>query len=381
MAEKRINILHLRDSPYVDGPGRTILESANRIDSYKYRYFIGAFCKRNMPATPFYNAAVNRGLDAFRINESNSMDATALMQIMQIIEREKIDIIHSHEVRSDIIALIAGKMTGVAVATTLHGWIGNDFKARVLTFIDKHILRFFDHVIPVSEKMKNKILRYRVRKENITVLYNALVLDQYQRNLSDRTLRRGLKIGENALLVGNIGRLSPEKGQNDFILAARNVVGRYKDVFFLLVGEGNERPKLESLVQNIGISDKVLFLGYRNDMISIYNNLDLVVQSSFTEGMPNVVLEALAMETPVIATDVGGTSEAVINNVTGVLIQPGKPDELAEQIIKFIKSRDRFEKMSIKGKKAVEAKFGFDERTKKLSLIYDRLVSNRRMVS
>ena len=372
--ERKINVLHLRDSPWVDGPGRTILESASRINSGKYGYFIGAFCKRNSMGNPFINAASDRNLNIFRINESHSLDWTILSQIKHLIVREKIDIIHTHEVRSDVIGLIAGKMSGVPVMTTLHGWIQNGFKGKLFTKLDQVILRFFDHVITVSGKMKEEVLRFGLSQERVTVLHNALVIENFRRNQEDGSFRQEIGVGDKTLLAGNIGRLSPEKGQADFIRAAAEILKHCKNAKFALIGSGSDETYLKELVDELNIRDSVIFTGYRNDMLQVYNSLDIVVQSSRTEGMPNVVLEALAMEVPVIATDVGGTSEAVKDNDTGVLISPGNPEEIAAKISEFIGNKGAFKEMAKKGRERVEAKFGFDERTKKLSQIYDRMI-------
>ena len=369
--ENRINILHLRDSPWVDGPGRTILESASRINSEKYGYFIGAFCNKDSKGNPFIDTAVGRKLKVFRIDESHSLDWTILSQIKHLIVREKVDIIHTHEVRSDLFGLVAGKLAGVPVMTTLHGWIENGLKGKLFTRIDKGILRLFDHVIAVSEKMKDEVLRFSVKPEKVSVLHNALVIENFSRNSEDRSFREEIGVNGETLLVGNIGRLSPEKGQADFIRSAAKVISRHEDARFVLIGKGDDKPHLEALSRSLGLDEKVLFLGYRSDMVQVYNSLDIVVQTSYTEGMPNVVLEALAMEVPVIATDVGGTSEVIKNNHTGVLVGPGKTEIIAENILNFINTRDVFTKMARNGRRRVVKHFNFDERTKKLSELYD----------
>jgi glycosyltransferase involved in cell wall biosynthesis len=375
MKDRKISVLHLRDSPWVDGPGRTILETGARINPVKYKYSIGAFCKRGEQDHPFIKAGKDLKLNVIRLEESHGLDATVLFHVRRLIERESIDIIHTHEVRSDVIGLIAGKLSGVPVMTTLHGWIENSLKGRLFTRLDKRVLRFFDHVVVVSEKIKSQALDCGVRQDKVTVLHNALALENYSRNREDRTFRRELGVADQTILVGNIGRLSPEKGQADFIRAARTVLERHQDARFLLVGTGDDKPRLEELVQRIGLNGKVMFLGYRQDMAQIYNGLDLVVQSSFTEGMPNVVLEALAMEVPVIATNVGGTAEAIIDNETGVLVQPGKPEEIAGLVLKYVQKKSEFMRMVERGKIYVSTKFCINERTRKLSKLYNFVYS------
>jgi glycosyltransferase involved in cell wall biosynthesis len=373
MTAQKTNILHLRDSPWVCGPGRTILESGVRINPERYGYFVGAFCRKGSSEFPLVQGALDRNLNVFPIYESHSYDPTILLQIRRIVQMEKIDIIHTHEVRSDAVGLTCAKLCRIPVVTTLHGWIANNIKGRVLTRLDKSVLRFFDHVIAVSDKIREAALLSGVKEDRVSVLHNALIIEDYCPNRKNREFRKEISVSDKCLLIGNIGRLSPEKGQADFIKAASLVLKERKDVKFVLIGKGDDEVGLKELTQELEITHEVIFAGYRDDMQNIYNSLDLVVQSSYTEGMPNVILESLAMEVPVIASDVGGTAEVVDNNETGLLMPPGKPEEIAEKILLFIHDRNMFGEMAKKGRRHVEANFNFDARTKKLSFIYDRV--------
>ncbi|MBM4340836.1 MAG: glycosyltransferase [Deltaproteobacteria bacterium] len=374
MDRNKINIFHLRDSPWLDGPGRTILETASAIDSSRFNYLLGAFVRNGTTEHPFIDAASKRKANIFKISESGTFDFRTVSQILEIMEKEEIDILHTHEVRSDILGLICAKIKRIPVVTTLHGWIKNSMKDSFLVFCDKNILRFFDHVIAVSTMIKTDVLKHGVSTKNITVLYNSLIIDRYKPNINDNSFREELGIGKETLLVGNIGRLSPEKGQYDFIMAAEQVLKRYDNIKFLIIGSGPERDSLERLVCSKGMHDWIIFTGYRNDMLRIYNSLDLVVQSSHTEGMPNVILEAMLMEVPVIATNVGGTSEAVKDDITGVLVEPHNPEVLGEQIIKFITEQERFKDYSKRGRKTIMENFDFCVRTKKLERVYENLI-------
>jgi len=373
----KINILHLRDSPWLDGPGRTILETASAIDSSRFGYFIGAFVRNGTAEHPFIDAASRKKTNIIKISESGTFDFSTVYQILKIIGKEKIDILHTHEVRSDILGLLCGKMKRIPVVVTLHGWIENDRKGKILTKLDKWLLRYFDHIVAVSDKMKKEVVGVGVNGKNVSVLYNALVIENYRRDPDDSIFRKQFGIKDEMFLVGNIGRLSPEKGQADFIRAAAEVLKYCKNVKFALIGSGSDETYLRELADELNIRDSVIFTGYRNDMLQVYNSLDLVVQSSRTEGMPNVILEALAMETPVIATDVGGTLEAIINNYTGILIRPGDPRELAEKIIEYLKNPGLLAGMVKNGRKLIEMKFNFTERTEKLCRIYDALMREK----
>ena len=229
-------------------------------------------------------------------------------------------------------------------------------------------------IIVVSDKLKQQVLQYKIPEKRIYVLRNSIPVDQYIPDRTDQAFRKELRISPETLLIGNIGRLSPEKGQGDFILSVNEILKKKYNVKFVFFGIGPDKEKLKKLVQTKSISNAFIFAGYRTDMQSIYNSLDLVVQSSYTEGMPNVLLESLLMETPVIATDVGGTSEIVKNNNTGSLIKPGDFRSLEIEMERYIKDAEKFRKYAVRGREHVQKNFNFNDRTKKLSELYSSLV-------
>jgi len=369
-----INVLHLRDSPWIDGPGRTILETASLVDRSKINYVIGAFAGSDGNSSALVDAAASRGLPVFAIKEKKSFDLEAMNQILKYIDDHNIHILHTHETRSDLLGLLCAKKKKIRLVTTLHGWIRNNLKSKILTQIDIFSLHFFDMIIVVSEKLKNQLLRYRIPERKIFVLRNAILPDHHIPDSSDQSFKSDFQIAPETALIGNIGRLSPEKGQEDFLKSAIDICRRGHNVKFILVGIGPDQKKLEKLVNEHSLSDAILFAGFRKDMKRVYNSLDLVVQSSYTEGMPNVILECALMQIPVIATDVGGTSEIVLDGQTGSLIPPGNINLLTLKIEEFIKNPSLYENMTIAAKNHVIKNFDFNWRTQKICSFYIELM-------
>jgi glycosyltransferase involved in cell wall biosynthesis len=374
--DDKINVLHLRDSPWVDGPGRTILETASAIDNDRCNYIIGAFDVIDSKENPLVTAALERNLKVFQIKETGSLDLNIFRQVLNYIDENNIHILHTHEFRSDLIGLVCAKIRKIPIITTLHGWIANGLKGKFYVILDKAILRFFDHIIVVSNIMKEQVQKLRVPESKISVLYNSLIIDRYQPHRSDNTFRRELGLDENTVLVGNIGRLSPEKGQDIFIHAANEVSKKYKNIRFVLIGIGPDQERLERLAEQLCIENMIIFTGYRNDMLSIYNSLNLVVQSSHTEGMPNVILEALLMEVPVVATNVGGTSEIIKDYKSGVLIPASDHQIITKKIMEYMENSDLYIKMANMAKMDVQQHFNFQDRTRRLMSLYESIDKN-----
>lgn len=366
-------VLDLRDSPWVDGPGRTILDTAAMVDTQRYRIIVGAFSGATHGEHAYLSEARRRELPTYAISESGALDLNVLRQIMGWCRENAIDIIHTHDFRSDLYGMVAAKRLGIPVVSTCHGWIANDLKGRIYTQIDKLLLRFFDRIIVVSARMQEHLQRRGIAAQKIATVQNALVVGNYRPDRRDRSVREELGIPARHKLVGNIGRLSPEKCQDLFLRAAAEILRGDPDVSFILVGIGPEEARLRNLAEELGIGGHVVFAGYRSDMQQVYNSLDLVVQSSSTEGMPNVVLEALLMRVPVVATDVGGTDEIVTDGRTGRLIPPQDLNALVTGMRDTLADPVATAGWVDAGERHVRDNFSHTVRLQRIMAVYDQL--------
>jgi glycosyltransferase involved in cell wall biosynthesis len=374
---EQIRVLHLRDSPWVCGPGRTILETGVTIDRSRFRYIVGALTSGSERGAELYEEAVRRGIPAYGIRESKRFDVAAVREILRIIDLERVDILHTHELRSDILGYICSRMRRVPIITTLHGWIRNDLKSKAAVWLDKQLVRRFDHIIAVSERIAEEMRGDGLPQERLSVLNNAIVLDRIAPDPSERSFRDEIGASDGTAVIAKIGRLSREKAHSDLLQALQQVVELHPDCKLVLVGVGPDRDSLQDQARSLGLEGHVHFLGFRQDMERIYNGVDLVVQSSLTEGMPNVVIESLLMRKPVIATDVGGTSEIIRDGSNGLLVRPGRPNELARAITMFLSQPQRFRAMAENGRKTILERFGFDRRSRLLEEIYAGVMEGR----
>jgi glycosyltransferase involved in cell wall biosynthesis len=351
-----------------------MLETISTIDRSRFHYVLGAMVRPHGRSSELYDEAVQRDATAYRILERGRLDLSVLAEIRQVTRRECIHVIHTHGFRTDLIGLLCARREKVPVVTTLHGWITNDLRGKIYKSMNFFILQHFQHVVAVSDRIRREVLARGIAPDRITLVRNAIVLDRLTPRDNDKRFRDELGIGAGTVLVGSIGRLSAEKGQKHLVRAASAVTQRHDDIRFVFLGVGPEQERLKKLVRQKGLERHFVFAGYREDMEAVYNGLDLVVQSSYTEGMPNVIIESLLMRTPVIATAVGGTSEIVTDGVNGTLIEPGRPDVLAREIGRFLDNRDEMTAMADRGRDTIVQYYGFEHRTRLLEDIYDRML-------
>ncbi len=370
MTDRSINILDLRDSPWVDGPGRTILDCAESLEGNGFHFIIAGFSGGAQKTNEYTNEARNRNLDVVIIDEKNAFDYNVIRQILSIISEYKIDVIHAHDFRSDLFGLLCAKIRRKPIVSTIHGWIANDKKGVVYTWLDKRLLRFFNKVISVSNKTAKIAVDSGINSNKITVINNALKLENYEKYKVEKCLRKELGLSTDAVLIANIGRLSPEKGQLDFLKASETLLKKHEQVKVLLIGIGENYDMLKKYAVSHNIDDSVFMLGFRKDMVNIYNNVNMIVQSSYTEGMPNVVLEAMLMRVPVIATNVGGTCEIIEHKKTGTVFNAGDILKLSELLEDFVEQSDCFYSMAIKGEAIIRNNFSHRKRVKKLADFY-----------
>jgi len=234
------------------------------------------------------------------------------------------------------------------------------------------ILRRASHVIAVSEETRAQLGEWAT-DTRCSVIPNALRVERYHPSRGLGRFRKEHGISSDETLIANIGRLSPEKGQFPFLHAARDLLRENKNLKFVLFGSGPDESRLRKFAADSGISQSVIFAGYRVDMDRLYDEIDLVVQSSFTEGMPNVVLEALLMEVPVIATDVGGTREVLKDGETGVLIDSAERG-IVGAVEQFLDNRTTFQEYARNGRSDVLARFDHRGRVARLCDVYDRVI-------
>jgi glycosyltransferase involved in cell wall biosynthesis len=294
--------------------------------------------------------------------------------ITRLVHRLGIDILHPHEVVSNMLTYAASFRRRVPIVTTKHGWITNSVKQRFFKTVDKVIAKRYDCVIAVSRKIQDELLAAGVSSRKVRLVHNAIVWDRYKKTGRNGFLQQTIARKLETPVLVSIGRMSPEKGHADLIEAVRLLAADGRRFSVVLVGDGPQRRSLETRVREMGLADRVHFPGYLSDTARVLEHADLTVLPSHTEGLPNAALEALAMEVPVLATRVGGTPEVITDGETGRLVPPNAPAALAAGIAEFLDNRERWRQMAVCGRAMVERQFDFGARTRHVEAIYTELI-------
>jgi glycosyltransferase involved in cell wall biosynthesis len=360
-----INVLHLRDTDRVCGPGKTIIETACAA-SGGFSHRIGLLLLDREKTNLYQEAATRRGVPVIPLRSTHQFDPRIIATIVRAVKEHRIDLIHSHEYKSDLLAWAVSRVHRIPVMTTIHGWIQTNTKRRVYVRAGQSVLRWFSRVVAVSDQTKSAILACGVPEHKIAVIHNGIVAENYQpEEHAPGFLRQRFDIPDGAPLVGYIGRLSPEKGQADLLAAAAQLMPQIPQLRIALIGDGPDRDCLQRQAALLGIANRVLFTGHLQDVRPVFRDLDVLALTSHTEGFPNVVLEALCMETPVVANDVGGVREIVEDGVTGVLLPPRSPERIAKALARVLEAPDWARSLALHGKRVVLERFTFRARVAK----------------
>jgi len=248
--------------------------------------------------------------------------------------------------------------------------------------IDRHYTKHTDLVLANAEAVKRFCVeRIGLPAERIEVIPNGIDLSPYA--CADAAgvaaAKRGeLELADGQPVVGTVGRLAPQKGLDYLIPAMKRVREEFPDAVLLLAGEGPERARLEALARSEGLAGAVRFLGLRMDVPELLRAFDVFVLASTFEGMPNVVLEAMACGRPVVATAVSGTPEVVVEGETGLLVPPRRPEALASAMIDILREPSRARSMGRAGRQRIEERFTLQQVVRRYEDVYERLVSAKR---
>lgn len=263
----------------------------------------------------------------------------AVADIWRTIVQGNYDIVHTHSSVAGVVGRLAAFAAGGRVIVHhVHGWglqEGMSTGTRMLYLaMERLCAKFTDRLIAVSSPDIQKGLARRIgREDKFALIYNGIALEKFRQPVDDRQMRSELGLDPDCKLVGMIGRLDEQKNPLDFIRAAAIVSKSYSKVQFLIVGGGSLRPECERLIDELNLKDKVFLLGYRNDVDRILSILTITAMSSLWEGLPIAFLEAMSAGKPIVANDVDGAKDVVINGETGFLVTPHQPSEMAERIL------------------------------------------------
>ena len=372
-----IRVLELRSVRGTGGgPEKTILLGAARADRSRFAVTVCYIRDQRDEVFAIDRRARAAAVDYVEISERHSIDPSIWRALRTLIRERGIDIVHAHDYKTDLLAWALARVEPVVALSTAHGWSRSSVRELAYYFADKLLLARYPLVIAVSEPIRRTIIAFGARPDRVRRILNAIDPNDFRRVPGVReSVRRDLGLSAGDQVIGTVGRLERVK-RLDVLLEAVALLAR-PSAIVVVAGEGSCRAALEERAKALGLADRVRWLGLRNDAREIHQAFDVYVQSSETEGVSNAVLEAMALETPVVATAVGGTGELIDDDVHGLLVPKNDPGALAKAIARTLDDAVATGARVANARRRVEAELSFDSRTRAVEGIYEELMRNR----
>ena len=300
-------------------------------------------------------------------------DWRVIGKMLDICKRERVAIWHGHDYKSNALGLLLRRFRRMRLVTTVHGWVHQTARTPLYYWVDRLCLPRYDRVICVSEDLYRRCLECGVPARRCVLIENGIDTAEFSRRLSVAEARQRLGVRADQFLLGAVGRLSAEKGFDLLIRAVAQLLSGGLDVGLLIAGEGDERARLQALAGELGLGDRVKLMGYCADPRELYQALDAYVLSSLREGLPNVLLEAMALGVPVVATRIAGVPRLVRDGENGLLVEPGDVGGLAAAVRNLAGNEELRTRLGAAGWATIEAGYSFTLRMEKVRRVYDDL--------
>jgi glycosyltransferase involved in cell wall biosynthesis len=388
--KRKIKILRIIARLNIGGPALHVIILNSELDSG--RYVSQLVTGIESPAEGnMYDVAEEKGvhpivIDALGREIFFKEDFRALIKLIRLINIEKPDIVHTHTAKAGTLGRIAAKLTGVPVIIhTFHGHVFHSyfgfFKSKFFLWLERLLAKFTNVIITVGEQQRREIIQYKVaEQEKVVSIPLGLDLKPFVNTKTDpNLLRRELSLPRQTLLVGIVARLVPIKNHLCFLESARLILQNFDNVRFLIIGDGELRTYLEQKTRDLGLESRVIFMGFQHDLVKIYASLDIVTLSSFNEGLPVALIEAMAAGKPVISTNVGGVGDLILDGDNGLLVPSNDPAALAEAILYLLRNPERRKMMGGAGKKKAYPLFDKNRLLGDIDKLYRKLTKIERI--
>jgi glycosyltransferase involved in cell wall biosynthesis len=374
-----MKVAHLLGGGIMCGAGEYALKLARGLSEQGFSFTLLTF--KDGPLTRY---ARERGVPTVFLPKRFAGGLSLVLQLAWWLRKRGFHILHTHTANSHLYGRPAAWLSGCCkLVSTEHAFYTEVYReSRLLRFgyhLDLLMARGVDRHIAVSYAMRDRLVQAGLNANNILVIPNGIRLEDYPIGRYDSTeVRQELGFLSSDLLVGTTGRLTKVKNHELLIRAARRITQAGVPVQFLIVGDGPRISALRSCASRMNVSDRIHFLGWRNDLPRILSAIDIYVLSSYSEVAPFAILEAMAMQRPVIATSVGGVPEIVDDGRTGFLVPSDHEEAFAEAILCLAKDAGQREKMGQGGRERVATHFTESNMLARTADVYRSLMGSGR---
>ncbi len=380
---KPIKVLHIHVMSVVSGSGINTYLSMEGMDPKEYA--VDFACA---PGGKLAELTMDAGIPFHPVHHfvqpiNPYRDLRALFELITIIRRGKYDIVHTHNSKGGILGRLAARVCGTPVIIhTVHGFAFHSSETRLrrklFVLLERWAANVSDRLIVISQPLREWGLRMRIgHPSQYTKIYSGIELDKFKCSRPSAELRRSLGVCQDDLVIGLVAKLWSGKGHAATIDAVKQLVDVHQNIKLVIVGEGYLREDLEQQTRESGLERHVIFTGFRSDIPDLNAMFDIAVLPSDFEGMGRVLLEAMVMGTPVVASNVGGIPDIVDDGKTGILVPPGNVNSLADAIATLLRDPSLRERMGRAGYDKITQQFSSETMVEQIRQVYEETAKQK----
>lgn len=357
------------DALTVSGPARQLAAVAQYLAPHGIEICVVTFLRHGRREAPFVDFMRSSGVSVTVLPDAGPADVALIWRVRRALAEYRPDVVQTHGYRPTAIAF-ALKRLGASWPwlAFFHGETFENRKVRFYNWLDRQLLPSADKLVVMSDAQRQ---RFAALQSRVSVVHNAAIPVIEDPSAVERARATLSACRGGRPVLGIVGRLSPEKGVDVLLDAAAMLVRRGMDFTVIVAGDGPERTRLESHRARLGLDERVRFVGALDAVSPVYEALDLLVIPSLSEGLPNVLLEALRFGVPVVATTVGAIPEVVGSSRAAVLVPPGSAESLADGIVRALDGRADPE--AVRDRKAAADRLSLEARGNALARLYGEL--------
>ena len=362
---KKIHIAHIINSFEMGGLEKLLVYFLKELDHNRFKSSVIGLENIGDLKSSFESLKVS----VFALQKRKGTDLSLIKKISQIIKEQNIHLIHTHNLGSHFYGSLAAIMSGLK--PRVHSQHGIETHFGIKEYLKHQYLNNKnDYFICVSKGVENFVRNKWRPRCNLLTIHNG-ISSSFKNIQITQNVRAQIGIPKNSKVIGHVGRLSEVKDQSTLINAFHLLLQKDNNVSLIIIGDGPLKTTLEAIANDLGIGEKVYFLGFRNDIRDILNILDVFVLSSLYEGISVALLEAMITSIPVVVTEVGGNIEIIKHQINGLVVPPKNPLELAEAIKKILIDKNLSFSLAKTAHETVESKFSMKAMVDSYGEIYD----------
>jgi glycosyltransferase involved in cell wall biosynthesis len=379
----KCNILYVIENIEFGGGERVFSQIIRGLDKERFGVFVAS-----NPGGIFEKKLTEVGIKINPVRMTNRYNLGIISRLKKIMKTKDVRIVHSQGGRADFFARIAARISNVPIiissmAMLVEGYDVSTLRKSLYVLIDRWTERWVNKFIVLSEAMRRSLIeRHKIPPENIVKIYNGIEIEEYNPDLKELKnkkleVRRELGLKNDVSVIGAIGRLVWQKGFEYLIRAAPEVLKKCPEARFLIVGEGPLKNKLILTSEKLNVADRIIFTGLRSDIKEILASIDVLAMPSLLEGLPMVLLEAMAMAKPIVATRIDGITEVLENNKTGLLVPAKNSNALAEALVGILDDKAKANFFGQNAREAAKEKFSVKKMVEQIELAYEKLLHEK----